>query len=69
MWLNIFAVIVCAFLIYCCVIIGYTMRLKQIAYVLLELLDGQWGDMVKIIRNEEYVEAVMIACEKVLEAG
>lgn len=41
---------------------------RRNAELLYELLTAAgWADMVKLIRNEEYVQAVMDACEIVME--
>lgn len=68
MWLYIFSGAVILFLAYLCICIAHTMRLKNLAALLLEMLQAtEWADILEMLKNEEYVEAVLKACSTVLE--
>ncbi len=64
---NIMVAAILAFCLYCMICIARTVRLKKLAALLHELLDSSaWADIMKLIKNEEYVNAVMDACREVL---
>lgn len=57
-----------AFLIYCTICIVWTMRMKEVAGLLREILEGSgWGDLMKQLISEDYVNAVVRACKMVME--
>lgn len=57
-----------AFLIYISICIVWTMRMREVAELLREILEGSgWGDLLKQLVSEDYVKAVMRACKMVME--
>ena len=57
-----------AFLIYISICIIWTMRMREVAELLREILEGSgWGDLMKQLVSEDYVKAVMRACKMVME--
>lgn len=68
MWLYIFAGAVFLLLIYLSICIAHTMRLRNLAALLLEILHAtEWADILEMLKCPEYVEAVVNACGVVLE--
>lgn len=64
--LYLFAAVVVAFLIYCTICIVWTMRMKEVAGLLREILEGSgWGDLMKQLVSEDYVKAILEACNMV----
>lgn len=60
--------VIIAFLIYCSICIVWTMRMKEVAGLLREILEGSgWGDLMKQLVSEDYVNAVVRACKMVME--
>lgn len=56
------------FLIYISICIVWTMRMKEVAGLLREILEGSgWGDPMKQLVSEDYVNAVVRACKMVME--
>ena len=56
------------FLIYISICIVWTMRMKEVAGLLREILEGTgWGDLMKQLVSEDYVKAVLRACKMVME--
>ena len=56
------------FLIYISICIVWTMRMKEVADLLREILEGTgWGDLMKQLVSEDYVKAVLRACKMVME--
>ena len=56
------------FLIYISICIVWTMRMREVAELLREILEGSgWGDLMKQLVSEDYVKAVMRACKMVME--
>ena len=61
-------VVVALFGVYLCLAYANIAAKRRNAKVLRELLEAtQWADIMKLIRSEEYVQAVMDACEIVME--
>lgn len=57
-----------AFLIYISICIVWTMRMREVAELLREILEGSgWGDAMKQLVSEDYFKAVMRACKMVME--
>lgn len=57
-----------AFLIYISICIVWTMRMREVAELLREILEGSgWGDLMKQLVSEDYVKAVLRACKMVME--
>lgn len=57
-----------AFLIYISICIVWTMRMREVAELLREILEGSgWGDLLKQLVSEDYVKAVLRACKMVME--
>lgn len=57
-----------AFLIYISICIVWTTRMREVAELLREILEGSgWGDLMKQLVSEDYVKAVMRACKMVME--
>lgn len=57
-----------AFLIYISICIVWTMRMREVAELLREILEGSgWGDLMKQLVSEDYVKAVLKACKMVME--
>ena len=55
-------------LIYVSICIVWTMRMKEVAGLLREILEGTgWGDLMKQLVSEDYVKAVLRACKVVME--
>lgn len=55
-------------LIYVSICIVWTMRMKEVAGLLREILEGTgWGDLMKQLVSEDYVKAVLRACKMVME--
>lgn len=55
-----------AFLIYISICIVWTMRMKEVAGLLREILEGSgWGDLMKQLVSEDYVKAILEACNMV----
>lgn len=55
-------------LIYVSICIVWTMRMKEVAGLLREILEGtEWGDLMKQLASEDYVKAVLRACKMVME--
>lgn len=68
MWLYIFVGAVILLLTYLCICIAHTMRLRNLAALLIEILQAtEWADILEMLKSEEYVEAVLHACSTVLE--
>lgn len=60
--------VIIAFLIYCSICIVWTMRMREVAELLREILEGSgWGDLMKQLVSEDYVKAVLRACKMVME--
>lgn len=60
--------VVVMFLIYCTICIVWTMRMKEVAGLLREILEGSgWSDLMKQFVSEDYVKAVLRACKMVME--
>lgn len=56
------------FLIYISICIVWTMRMREVAELLHEILEGSgWGDLMKQLVSEDYVKAVLRACKMVME--
>lgn len=54
------------FLIYCTICIVWTMRMREVAELLREILEGSgWGDLMKQLVSEDYVKAILEACNMV----
>lgn len=57
-----------AFLLYISICVVWTMRMREVAELLREILEGSgWGDLMKQLVSEDYVKAVLRACKKVME--
>ena len=57
-----------AFLIYISICIVWTMRMREVAELLREILEGSgWGDLMKQLVSEDYAKAVLRACKMVME--
>lgn len=55
------------FLIYISICIVWTMRMREVAGLLREILEGSgWGDLMKQLISEDYVKAVLRACKMVM---
>lgn len=55
-----------AFLIYISICIVWTMRMREVAELLREILEGSgWGDLMKQLISEDYVKAILEACNMV----
>ena len=55
-----------AFLIYISICIVWTMRMREVAELLREILEGSgWGDLMKQLVSEDYVKAILEACNMV----
>ena len=55
-----------AFLIYISICIVWTMRMREVAELLREILEGSgWGDLMKQLVSEDYVRAILEACNMV----
>lgn len=68
MWLYIFSGAVILLLVYLCLCIAHTMRLRNLAALLIEILHAtEWADILEMLKSEEYVQAVLQACSTVLE--
>lgn len=66
--LYIFSGAVILLLAYLCLCIAHTMRLRNLAGLLLEILHAtEWADILEMLKSEEYVQAVLHACSTVLE--
>ncbi len=56
-----------AFLIYISICIVWTMRMREVAGLLREILEGTgWGDLMKQLISEDYINAVVRACKMVM---
>lgn len=56
-----------AFLIYISICIVWTMRMREVAELLREILEGSgWGDLMKQLVSEDYINAVIRACKMVM---
>lgn len=61
-------VVVALFGVYLCLAYANIAAKRRNARLLKELCEASgWADMVKLIRSEEYVSAVLRACEIVME--
>lgn len=66
LWLAV--VVVAMFGIYLLLIYANISAKRDNALLLRELLDAAgWSDIVQLLKNEEYVQAVLNGCEYVLE--
>lgn len=55
------------FLIYISICIVWTMRMREVAGLLREILEGTgWGDLMKQLVSEDYINAVVRACKMVM---
>lgn len=55
-----------AFLIYISICIVWTMRMREVAGLLREILESSgWGDLMKQLVSEDYVKAILEACNMV----
>lgn len=55
------------FLIYISICIVWTMRMREVAELLREILEGSgWGDLMKQLVSEDYVKAVVSACKMLM---
>ena len=55
-----------AFLIYISICIVWTRRMREVAELLREILEGSgWGDLMKQLVSEDYVKAILEACNMV----
>ena len=55
------------FLIYISVCIVWAMRMREVAGLLREILEGTgWGDLMKQLVSEDYINAVIRACKMVM---
>lgn len=67
MWVYILAVVIIAFLVYCTICIVWTMRMREVAGLLREILESSgWGDLMKQLVSEDYINAVLRACKMVM---
>ena len=56
-----------AFLIYISICIVWTMRMREVAELLREILESSgWGDLMKQLVSEDYLNAVVRACKMVM---
>lgn len=54
-------------LIYISICIIWTMRMREVAGLLREILEGTgWGDLMKQLISEDYLNAVVRACKMVM---
>lgn len=55
------------FLIYISICIVWTMRMREVAGLLREILESSgWGDLMKQLISEDYINAVIRACKMVM---
>ena len=55
-----------AFLLYITICIVWTMRMREVAELLREILEASgWGDLMKQLISEDYVKAILEACNMV----